>query len=127
MNLLLDTHVVLWAFGDPDRLGEATRAAIVDPRNAVAVSAATVWEVEIKRALGKLDAPDGFAALCRERGFEELAITFEHAELAGQLPRHHDDPFDRMLISQSLTEGCTVVTNDARFAAYDVRLLSAGA
>ena len=76
MNLLLDTHVVLWAFGEPDRLSHKVRDSIVDPRNGVFVSAATVWEVEIKRQLGKLDAPAGFAALCVERGFEELPISF---------------------------------------------------
>ncbi len=125
MNLLLDTHVVLWAFAEPDRLGDKTRAAIVDPRNTVAVSAATVWEVEIKRALGKLDAPTGFAALCVERGFESLDITFAHAETAGTLPRHHDDPFDRVLIGQALVEGFELVTVDQAFDDYDVRTFDA--
>lgn len=125
MNLLLDTHVVLWAFGDPERLGPKTRAAIIDPRNVVAVSAATVWEVAIKRALGKLEVPVGFAALCVERGFESLDITFAHAETAGSLPRHHDDPFDRMLIGQALTEGFDIVTVDPAFDDYDVQTFNA--
>ncbi len=125
MNLLLDTHVVLWAFGEPGRLGRKTRAAIIDPRNTVAVSAATVWEVEIKRALGKLEAPTGFAALCVERGFESLDITFAHAETAGSLPRHHDDPFDRILIGQAVIEGFDVVTVDPAFDDYDIHTLNA--
>ncbi len=124
MNLLLDTHVVLWAFADPDRLSPKVRAAIVDPRNAVAVSAATVWEVEIKRQLGKLVAPDGFASLCLERGFDELPISFAHAQAAGALPRHHDDPFDRMLIAQAMVDGLDLVTADEAFRNYDVRLLA---
>ena len=125
MNLLLDTHVVLWAFGEPDRLSHKVRDSIVDPRNGVFVSAATVWEVEIKRQLGKLDAPAGFAALCVERGFEELPISFTHAQTAGSLPRHHHDPFDRMLIAQALVEHYDVVTADERFGDYGVRILSA--
>ena len=125
MNLLLDTHVALWAFSGPNRLGSKTRAAIIDPRNTVAVSAATVWEIEIKRALGKLEAPVGFAALCLDRGFEPLDITLAHAETAGSLPRHHDDPFDRILIGQALIEGFELVTVDRAFDDYDVETFNA--
>jgi PIN domain nuclease of toxin-antitoxin system len=124
VNLLLDTHVVLWAFADPDRLSPKVRAAIVDPRNMVAVSAATVWEVEIKRQLGKLVAPDGFGRLCIERGFDELPISFAHAQAAGALPRHHDDPFDRMLIAQAVVDELELVTANEAFRKYDVRLLA---
>lgn len=124
MNLLLDTHVVLWAFAEPDRLSPTVRAALIDPRNHVAVSAVSVWEVEIKRQLGKLAAPDGFAELCIERGFDELPISFAHAAAAGSLPRHHDDPFDRMLIAQAEAEGFDLVTGDRAFAAYGVRIIS---
>ena len=125
MNLLLDTHVVLWAFADPDRLRPEVRAALIEPRNVVAVSAISIWEIEIKRALGKLTAPDGVASLCVERGFDELPVRFEHAELAGMLPRHHDDPFDRMLIAQAMAEGLDVVTADRVFEQYGVRTLAA--
>ena len=124
MNLLLDTHVVLWVFGAPDRLSADVRRLIADPRHTVAVSSVTVWEVEIKRALGKLRAPAGFAALCGERGFDELPISFEHAERAGSLPPHHADPFDRMLIAQAQVEGYELVTRDRVFGAYDVRVMS---
>jgi len=123
-QLLLDTHVVLWAFASPERLSATVRRAVEDPRNTVLVSAATVWEVEIKRALGKLDAPAGFAAHCLERGFEPLDITFDHAETAGGLPPHHADPFDRMLIAQALTDDLELVSKDSVFASYGVRLVS---
>ncbi|MGB8859226.1 MAG: type II toxin-antitoxin system VapC family toxin [Ilumatobacteraceae bacterium] len=125
-QLLLDTHVVLWAFASPDRLAPHVRQALEDPRNTVLVSAATVWEVEIKRALGKLEAPDGFAAQCIQRGFEALDITFGHAETAGALPPHHIDPFDRMLIAQALTEDLELVSNDGVFADYGIRLVHPG-
>ena len=82
-TFLLDTHVVLWAFAQPDRLPSKVRDDIVDPRHEVFVSAATIWEVEIKRALGKLTAPDGLHDLCVERGFDPLDITFQHALTAG--------------------------------------------
>ena len=124
--LLLDTHVVLWAFGAPERLHPKVRREIVDPRNAVFVSAVSIWEVEIKRALGKLRAPDGLGSLCRERGFDALDITFEHAVAAGSLPPHHADPFDRMLIAQAAVEHVTVVTADDAFRRYDVGVMFAG-
>lgn len=124
-QLLLDTHVALWAFASPKLLKPEIRAAIADPRNTVVVSAISVWEVEIKRALGKLDAPDGFAALCIERGFDALDITFRHAEVASALPPHHSDPFDRMLIAQAIAEDLELVTKDRAMSAYDVRVVAA--
>lgn len=124
-QLLLDTHVALWAFASPKLLKPEIRAAIADPRNTVVVSAISVWEVEIKRALGKLDAPEGFAALCIERGFDALDITFRHAEVAGALPPHHSDPFDRMLIAQAIAEDLELVTKDRAMSAYDVRVVAA--
>lgn len=124
-QLLLDTHVALWAFASPNLLTPDVRAAITDPRNTVMVSAISVWEVEIKRALGKLDAPAGFAAQCVERGFDPLDITFRHAEVAGALPPHHSDPFDRMLIAQAIAENLELVTKDRAMSAYEVRLVAA--
>ena len=124
-QLLLDTHIALWAFASPKLLKPEIRAAITDPRNTVVVSAISVWEVEIKRALGKLDAPEGFAALCIERGFDALDITFRHAEVASALPPHHSDPFDRMLIAQAIAEDLELVTKDRAMSAYDVRVVAA--
>jgi len=124
-QLLLDTHVALWAFASPELLRPEVRSALTDPLNTVMVSAISIWEVEIKRALGKLDAPQGFAALCTERGFDALDVSFRHAEVAGALPPHHGDPFDRMLVAQAMTEGFELVTTDPAMSAYDVRLVAA--
>ncbi len=123
--LLLDTHVVLWAFADPGRLRPEVRELITDPRHTVFVSAVSIWEVEIKRALGKLRAPGGLGARCVDGGFDPLDITFEHAAVAGQLPMHHADPFDRMLVAQAVVEQATIVTADAAFGRYDVAVLEA--
>ena len=125
MRLLLDTHVLLWAIADPDQLTKRARDLIVDGRNAVLVSAASVWEIAIKRALGKLTAPEGLGAAIVTAGFDSLPISFDHAELAGSLPTHHHDPFDRMLIAQAQLESLTIVTRDTRFARYGVHLLEA--
>ncbi len=125
MNLLLDTHVVLWALVQPDLLRDDVRVLITDPAHAVHVSAATVWEVEIKRAVGKLSAPDGFAAECADRGFDGLPIDLVHAERAGRLPPHHSDPFDRMLIAQAIEDDLVLVSDDRAFDAYDVRAIDA--
>lgn len=124
-QLLLDTHVALWAFASPSLLKPEVLSALIDPRSTVMVSAISVWEVELQRALGKLDAPDGFAALCISRGFDALDVTFRHAEVAGALPPHHSDPFDRMLIGQAITEDFELVTTDQMMSAYDVRVVAA--
>ena len=123
MRLLLDTHAFLWWLGDIERLGDA-RDAIAEASSLVYVSAVSIWEISIKAALGKVDV--GSADLVAEIGandFLDLAVTPRHAQLAGGLPRHHDDPFDRMLVAQAQLEGLTCVTRDPAFAAYDVSVL----
>ena len=125
MRLLLDTHALLWAMAEPDQLTERARDMIRDGRNEVLVSAASVWEIAIKRALGRLTAPEGLGAAISAAGFDALPISFEHAELAGSLPTHHHDPFDRMLIAQAQLESLTIVTRDNRFPKYEVHLLEA--
>ena len=124
MRLLLDTHVLIWWFGD-EPLSERATSAIAGEATEVLVSAASVWEAEIKAASGKLDLRVDLAAEARDNGFTELAISFDHAVAAARLPPHHGDPFDRMLIAQARVEGVTLVTRDARFKAYDVDLLAA--
>jgi PIN domain nuclease of toxin-antitoxin system len=89
------------------------------------VSAATAWEISIKKSLGKLAAPDDLEHQVRAGGFSPLPISIAHGVAAGQLPRHHEDPFDRMLIAQALAEGLTIVTRDKRFGDYGVALLPA--
>ena len=122
MRLLLDTHVLLWWLADKG-LNDQARDAISDPDNLVMVSAASAWEISIKKALGKLSAPDDLERQVDESGFVPLPISIAHGNAADQLPRHHDDPFDRMLIAQAYAEGLTIVTRDKRFADYNVALL----
>jgi PIN domain nuclease of toxin-antitoxin system len=121
--LLLDTHTVLWSLGDTDRLSPTVLDVLSAGALPAYVSAASVWEIEIKRASGKLKAPDGLMEQITTAGFGELGITSRHVILAGALPRHHRDPFDRMLVAQAQSEGLTLVTSDARIAAYDVPVL----
>lgn len=122
MRLLLDTHALLWWLAD-EGLNEQARDAIADPDNLVMVSATSAWEISIKKALGKLSAPDDLEQQIAESGFAPLPISIAHGIAAGRLPRHHDDPFDRMLIAQAYAEGLTIVTHDKRFADYNVAVL----
>jgi PIN domain nuclease of toxin-antitoxin system len=99
--------------------------AIADPANLVVVSAVSAWEISIKRALGKLAAPDDLEHQLQVGGFTSQPITIAHGIAAARLARHHDDPFDRMLIAQAIAEGLTIVTRDKRFGEYNVALLPA--
>lgn len=126
MSLLLDTHVVLWWL-EGTGLDDTVVERISDGGELVVVSAASIWEAAIKAALGKLDMPEALAAAVIDEGFEPLPITFEHAEMAGGLPPHHRDPFDRMLVAQALREDLTLVTHDPAFDPYGVALLPARA
>ena len=118
--LLLDTHVLLWWLGNDARLGPRSRARVREPLTRVFVSAATAWEVSVKRALGKLRAPPVDAALLERLGFEALPVELEHAERAGTLPPLHRDLFDRMLVAQAQTERLVLLSVDADVHAYDV-------
>ena len=122
-TLLLDTHVLLWWLRDDERLPERMRAALADEENEVFVSAASAWEMSIEAALGELTSPDGLREELQQQGFTELPVTVDDGLAAGALPRHHDDPFDRMLIAQATRRGLQLLSVDRRFADYDVRLL----
>ena len=124
MTLLLDTHILLWWLDDHPALPAAAAAAIADPEADVVVSAATVWEIDVKTALGMLEAPGDLLDALHVNGFDTLSITAIHALDAGALPAHHGDPFDRMLIAQARAEVLTLGSVDERFRAYDVDLLS---
>ncbi|MGH8911216.1 MAG: type II toxin-antitoxin system VapC family toxin [Acidimicrobiia bacterium] len=124
MNLLLDTHVLLWWLGGVE-IAQPAGEAIADPHRVVFISAASIWEISIKRAAGKLRTSADIAGAALESGFEPLPVTFTHADAAGRLPLHHLDPFDRMLIAQGQIEGLTVVTRDEVFARYDGSVMSA--
>ena len=108
----------------PSRLDQRIQAAVASPSNQVVVSVASAWEIAIKHALGRLRFPvDRFEDVLQRMGFDELPIRLAHAVAAGRLPRHHDDPFDRMLIAQAQTEGLTLVSVDRTVARYDVTVL----
>jgi PIN domain nuclease of toxin-antitoxin system len=123
---LLDTHTLLWWLADDARLGTRARAVMADPANVVFVSAASVWEIAIKRAAGRLTGPDDLIESVEDAGFEPLPIGFDHAERVAVLPVHHRDPFDRLLVAQAQVEGATIVTVDRSISAYDVTVLPAG-
>ena len=124
-RLLLDTHVFLWWLNDDPALGEHARGEISNGRNHVYVSAATVWEMSIKRALGKLRAPGDIEAVVEAERFIKLNISLRHGEQAGALPPFHRDPFDRMLIAQAQSDNLILVTADDQFEQYGASLMKA--
>lgn len=128
MILLLDTHVLLWAAYQPDRLHQATRDEFLDPANTLVFSAASIWEVAIKAAKGRADFRVDARVLRRgliENGYEELPVSSAHGAETADLPMQHRDPFDRILLAQARVEGMTLLTADASIAAYGppVRLI----
>ena len=124
-RLLLDTHVFVWCLSDVSELAEDARAAITDPRNTIFVSAITGWEISIKRAKGRMTAPDNLLGMIEKKGFTHLPLTFYHAEQAGSLPMYHRDPFDRFLVAQAQAEGLILVTRDAHIPRYGIRTMTA--
>ncbi len=125
MILLLDSHVALWALSQPAALAAAARSAIESPRNDVVVSAGSIWELEIKRALGKLRIEVDLLAELDRVDIDVLAISAIDARDAARLPLHHRDPFDRMLVAQATRLDAVVVSRDRVFDAYDVPILPA--
>ena len=123
MNLLLDTHILLWWLDDSPELSSQARNAVVDTDNLIILSAVVIWEIRIKQALGKLMIAQNFYEVIKKQAFEMLPITSDHAYAVGELPEHHRDPFDRMLIAQARFEGLTVVTHDAIFKKYQIPVL----
>jgi len=123
--LLLDTHSFLWWLDDDPALGPKAREAIENGENLVFVSAATGWEISVKRASGKLDAEGDIVAWVRDSGFIELPVELSHAVLSGELPMHHRDPFDRILVAQAILEEQTLVTVDPDIPKYEVKTLDA--
>lgn len=126
MRLLLDTHVLMWALSHPDRLPPAVRKAIGDPANSVVVSAVSAWEIALKQSIGKLDLPgraEAWLPMAVEKsGFEWIDVTHEDALGVRALPWHHKDPFDRLLVAQTMG-GYTLVTHDERIRSYGVPVL----
>ncbi len=125
MNLLLDTHALIWVFDANPKLSRFARDAISEGQNEVFVSAVTAWEIAIKRSLGKLELKGDYRRGLERYRFTPLSISTEHALAVETLPQHHADPFDRLLIVQAQLENLTLVTRDGRFEAYDVATLPA--
>lgn len=125
MILLLDAHAVLWALSEPERLAAEARESVADPANDVLVSASSVWELEIKRASGKLRLSANLLTELEGAGFDVLPITGPDGVAAARLPMHHRDPFDRMLVAQATRLDATIVTRDTAFSAYEVDVLGA--
>lgn len=124
MNLLLDSHCLLWWLGDME-MSDAARDAIGDPANTVFVSSASIWELEITAALGRLVVDADLIAEVPESGMSWLPITAVHGRTAARLPAHHRDPFDRMLIAQAQVEDYTLISRDSVFGSYIVSLIEA--
>ena len=123
MKLLLDTHILLWALADDPRLSARHKACLQDPDTDLYVSAVSIWEVAIKRRLGKLDVPKQFASLVAQTNASPLEISWQHGERAGDLPLLHNAPFDRLLIAQAQIEGRPPMTEDQKIRQYDVALV----
>jgi PIN domain nuclease of toxin-antitoxin system len=123
VRLLLDTHAALWWLGDDERFGEAAANHLTNGAHEVLLSAAVAWEVAIKRSLGMLEAPADFTSTLVGAGAVPLAVTLEHTTAVADLPWHHRDPFDRLLVAQATSEGAVVVTRDEAFRPYGVPVL----
>lgn len=129
MKLLLDTHVVLWAATEPDRLTEEAHEALADGNNEALVSVVTTWEIAIKQSLGKLDLPAPaerwLPVVLRRTGFDAAELDLESALRVRALPWHHRDPFDRLLVAQAFEQGLTLVSHDEAFEHYGIPLIRA--
>ena len=123
MKLLLDTHIVLWWFENNPLLSAQARNAIGEGKNDVFVSAVSTWEMTIKKALKKLSFPDDIEERMRAHRFISLPITQAHTFAVGKLPRHHNDPFDRLPVAQADVEEMTLVTHDKQLQDYDITIL----
>jgi PIN domain nuclease of toxin-antitoxin system len=123
LKLLLDTHAALWWLSGDERFGETAARQLADETNQVLLSAAVVWEVAVKRSLGKLEAPEDLAPTLLGAGAQALAINLDHAAAVEHLPWHHRDPFDRMLVAQASIEGAAIVSRDDALRPYEVTLI----
>ena len=123
MKLLLDTHTLIWWLANDSTLSQVAKKAISNPDNLVFISAASAWEMAIKKSLGKLDVPDDLAIQIKNHNFQPLSITINHGLAIEKLPYHHNDPFDRMIIAQAICESMTIITRDKKFSSYKISIL----
>ena len=124
-RFLLDTHALLWSLASPERLTAVAQQAIKNPHHTVFVSVVSVWEIAIKSALGKLSTPDDLSDQLRLNRFDVLDIQLDHTLMVEDLPPHHRDPFDRMLVVQAQREGLRLITRDPLVQQYDVSWMTA--
>ena len=125
MKFLLDTHSLLWTIFEPDKLSTEAQKIIVDQNNIICVSLISQREISIKQNIGRLDIPDEFFEVLARGGFEMLPLTIAQIEQYRQLPLHHRDPFDRMLVIQAIHHELILITRDSEISKYDVKILSA--
>jgi PIN domain nuclease of toxin-antitoxin system len=123
LRLLLDTHAALWFLARDSRLSATARDQLIDADNRVFLSAAVVWEVAVKRSVGKVTVPSEYVSILLDLGAQPLAIGIDHAAAVERLPWHHRDPFDRMLVAQAQVEQATIVSADDALAAYGVSVI----
>jgi len=123
LKLLLDTHAALWFLSGDERLGQSAKRHLTDDTNRVLLSAAVVWEVAVKRSLGRLVVPEEYLSLLLGAGVQALAVSIDHAAAVEGLPWHHRDPFDRMLVAQASIEGAALVSRDDALRPYGVTLI----
>jgi PIN domain nuclease of toxin-antitoxin system len=123
LNILLDTHVLLWWLTDDPAIGAGRRSKISDVDNVVFVSVTSIWEIMIKASIGKLDIPIDFRAILDDQPFMRMDVTTDHAFKLSELPAHHRDPIDRMLVAQAMVESLVLATDDPIIQAYGVPTL----
>ncbi len=119
--VLLDTHILIWALGEPERLDAAARDLLADPAVKVWFSAVSIWEIAIKAALGRADflvRPERIIRMAQDTGFTELSLDAQTAARVADLPMHHGDPFDRLLVAQAIAQQARFITAERRLAAY---------
>ena len=124
MKILLDTHVLVWALSSPEKIKPKVQDLLVDTDNIVFVSIASLWELQIKKSLNKISLPDDFISQLQENGFELLDINYKHIVKLDELPLIHRDPFDRMLVAQTIHENLSLVTNDLEIMKYNVKIIT---
>ena len=125
MSYLLDTHTLLWWLDENPMLSTEATTIISSPQNIIFVSAVSAWEISIKKAIGKLEAPDNLEEAIAYNNFIPLEITIKDGNLAGKLPNYHNDPFDRMLIAQAMNNNLTLITRDSKIPQYQVKTILA--
>lgn len=123
MNIIIDTHIFLWALGEPDKINDVKRSALEDLSNTIYVSAVTIAEIMIKASVRKLQIEFDPVVLAKESGFRLLAFSAEAPLLLKDMPFHHKDPFDRMLVAQSITNNYPIMTEDPKIGLYDCQVL----